>query len=92
MPPYRGAASFALSRCCWATPDGMSDNSNLVKPPSCVGVVFGAEHEVYGNTNFSAMRDQTFIPEPYAYDPTRSAPGALEQTVVAFPSIDQAGR
>lgn len=69
---------------------GMSDNSNLIKPPSCVGVVFGAEHEVYGNTNFSAMRDQTFTPEPYAYDPTRSAPGALEQTVVAFPSIDQA--
>ena len=31
---------------------GMADNSSLVKPPSCVGVVFGAEHEVYADTGW----------------------------------------
>jgi hypothetical protein len=29
---------------------GMTDNSSLVKPSSCVGVVFGAEHSVYADT------------------------------------------
>jgi serine/threonine-protein kinase len=69
---------------------GMADNSNLVKPPSCVGVVFGAEHGVYADTGFDAMRDQTFIPEPYVYDTTGTPPEPLEQTVIVFPSADQA--
>jgi serine/threonine protein kinase, bacterial len=69
---------------------GMVDNSNLVKPPSCVGVVFGAEHEVYADTGFDAMHDQTFTNEPYAYNATGSAPEVLEQTVIVFPSADQA--
>jgi serine/threonine-protein kinase len=69
---------------------GMADNSNLVKPPSCVGLVFGAEHEVYSGTNFTAMRDQTFIPEPYVYNATGAGPKALEQTAIVFPSTEQA--
>lgn len=69
---------------------GMSDNSSLVKPPSCVGVVFGAEHGVYADTGFDAMRDQTFTPEPYVYDATGSAPYGVEQTVIVFPNSAQA--
>jgi hypothetical protein len=69
---------------------GMADNSSLVKPPSCVGVVFGAEHNVYADTGFNAMRDQTFAKEPYVYNATGSAPIDLEQTVIVFPSADQA--
>ena len=69
---------------------GMSDNSSSVTPPSCVGVVFGAEHEVYADSGFEEMRDQTFIPEPYVSDPTGAAPDRLEQTVAVFPSAEQA--
>ena len=36
------------------------------------------------------MRDQTFTPEPYVYDATASAPNLVEQTVIVFPSADQA--
>ena len=69
---------------------GMADNSNLVKPSSCVGVVFGAEHEVYADTGFDVIRDQTFAKEPYVYNATGSPPQDLEQTVIVFPSPDQA--
>jgi serine/threonine protein kinase len=69
---------------------GMSDNSTLVTPSSCIGVVFGAEHTVYADTGFDAMRDQTFSPEPYVYDATGSAPTSLEQTAIAFPSAERA--
>ena len=69
---------------------GMSDNSSSVIPPSCVGVVYGAEHEVYADTGFQEMRDQTFIPEPYVSDPTGAPPDRLEQTVAVFPSAEQA--
>jgi serine/threonine-protein kinase len=69
---------------------GMADNSSLVKPPSCVGVVFGAEHEVYADTGFNAMRDQTFTRELYLYPTIGIAPAALEQTVIVFPSTNQA--
>lgn len=69
---------------------GMVDNSDLVKPPSCVGVVFGAEHAIYADTGFVAMRDQTFASEPYVYEVNRPGPQVLEQTVTVFPSADQA--
>jgi serine/threonine-protein kinase len=69
---------------------GMADNSSLVTPSSCVGVVFGAEHTVYADTSFEAMRDQTFAREPYIYDATGSAPTDLEQTAIVFPSAEQA--
>jgi serine/threonine protein kinase len=69
---------------------GMADNSSLVTPSSCVGVVFGAEHTVYADTGFEAMRDQTFAREPYVYDATGSAPTDLEQTAIIFASADRA--
>lgn len=69
---------------------GMADNSSLVTPSSCVGVVFGAEHTVYADTGFEAMRDQTFAREPYVYDATGSAPTDLEQTAIVFPSAERA--
>jgi serine/threonine protein kinase len=69
---------------------GMTDNSSLVKPSSCVGVAFGAEHSVYADTGFSAIHDETFAREPYVYNPNGSAPTALEQTVIVFPSESDA--
>lgn len=69
---------------------GMADNSSLVKPASCVGVVFGAEHEVYADTGFNAMRDQTFTKEFYLSPTTGTAPVALEQVVIVFPSANEA--
>ncbi|WP_445161440.1 serine/threonine-protein kinase PknH/PknJ [Mycobacterium sp. Dal123C01] len=69
---------------------GMADNSSLVTPPSCAGVVFGAEHEVYANTGFDALRDQTFNMQPLATNATGSAPVELDQTVIVFPSADLA--
>ena len=69
---------------------GMSDNSAVVTPPECVGVIFTAEHQVYADTGFEAMRDQTFGPEPYVYDPSQTAPTDIQQTVVVFPLAEQA--
>jgi serine/threonine-protein kinase len=65
---------------------GMSDNSALVTPLNCVGVVFTAEHAVYGDTGFEEMRHQTFSPEPYVYDPSKDAPTVVEQSVTAYPT------
>jgi serine/threonine protein kinase len=65
---------------------GMTDNSSLVKPANCVGVVFGAEHGVYADAGFSAIHDETFTKEPYVYNTTGSAPTDLEQTAIVFPS------
>jgi serine/threonine protein kinase len=65
---------------------GTTDNSSLVKPASCVGVVFGAEHSVYADSGFSAIHDETFAKEPYVYNQNGSAPTALELTAIVFPS------
>lgn len=69
---------------------GMADNSALVTPSSCVGVVFGGEHSVYADSGFDAMRDQTFAQQPYVYSATVSAPTSLEQTAIVFPSAGRA--
>jgi serine/threonine-protein kinase len=69
---------------------GMSDNSALVTPSACVGVVFGAEHRVYADTGFEEMRDQTFRPEPYVVDEVIQPPYVVEQTVVVYPTGQQA--
>jgi serine/threonine-protein kinase len=63
---------------------GMSDNAGLVTPQSCVGVIFTAEHAVYGGTDFEEMRDQTLSPEPYVYGATKSAPSVIQQTVTVY--------
>lgn len=69
---------------------GMTDNSALVIPQACVGVVFGAEHRVYADTGFEEMRDQTFRPEPYVFDRTITPPWIVEQTVTVYPTAQQA--
>ncbi len=63
---------------------GMSDNSNQVSPPSCVGIIFGAEHSVYSGTGFEELRDQTLDPSSYTVG------HQIEQTAVVFPSPEKA--
>jgi serine/threonine-protein kinase len=63
---------------------GMSDNANQVDPPSCVGIIFGAEHSVYDGTGFEEIRDQTLDPSSYTVG------NEVEQTAVVFPSADDA--
>ena len=69
---------------------GMSDNTALVAPQACVGVVFGAEHRVYADTGFEEMRDQTFRPETYVADTTITPPWIVEQTATVYPTAQQA--
>lgn len=68
--------------------------SGSLKPIStcvlCSGLVFGAEHEVYADTGFNAMRDQTFTKEFYLTPTIGISPAALEQTVIVFPSANEA--
>ena len=65
---------------------GMADNSAAVRPPDCVGVVFGAEQRVYADSGFEAVRSQTLAPDDYSSHPST----VVQQTVVVFPSDEQA--
>lgn len=64
--------------------DELQDNSDVVSDPDCLGAVYGAEKEVYG-TGWEAVRDQV-IREPGDDNQYWS-----EQTVVLYPSADEAG-
>ena len=55
-----------------------------VQPPSCVGVLYGAEHAVYGGSGFQEIRDQTLDPSNY------TSGNQLEQTAVVFPTAEDA--
>ncbi|ORV80838.1 hypothetical protein AWC11_27655 [Mycobacterium interjectum] len=63
---------------------GMSDHANQVDPPSCVGVIFGADPSVYNGTGFEAIRDQTLDVSSY------TTGDQIEQTIVVFPTAEQA--
>jgi hypothetical protein len=65
---------------------GMADNSAAVRPPDCVGVVFGAEQRVYADSGFEAVRSQTLAPDDYSSHPST----VVQQTVVVFSSDEQA--
>ena len=54
---------------------GMSENAGGlgVTPAECAGVVHGADRTVWADTGFEAMRDQTYIPEYAAGNPTAPA-------------------
>nr|WP_308204205.1 sensor domain-containing protein [Mycobacterium mantenii] len=68
---------------------GMSDNSGLVTPFFCVGLIFGADRTVYSKSGFDAIIDQTLAAStsaPY----TAAGPTEVEQTVVVFPTAQQA--
>jgi hypothetical protein len=52
-------------------------------------VAFTAEHDVYADTNFQAMRTQSFS-RSYGLSAGQKGPNRLEQTAVVFPSADLA--
>jgi serine/threonine protein kinase len=85
----------AVSRILGAPPlkiklatDQLSDNSALVTPSTCGGVIFGAERAVYADSGFAGVRDQTLQPDAYPYNSTSLT--QVEETVVVFPTSDQA--
>lgn len=61
----------------------MTDNSDTVSDPDCLGTVFGAEQQVYGD-GWTAVRDQV------VREPGDDKEHWAEQTVVAYPSEQQA--
>jgi hypothetical protein len=62
----------------------MSDNSRAVSDPDCLGVIFGAEQKVYDGSDWTAVRDQV------AREPGDQKDHWVEQTVVLYPSADDA--
>jgi serine/threonine protein kinase len=68
--------------------DQMVDQSYEVTPSTCAGVIFGAESTVYAGSGFVALRDQTLQPTNDAYNST--GPTKVEQTVIVFPTPEQA--
>jgi serine/threonine protein kinase len=68
--------------------DQILDQSYQVTPSSCAGVIFGAESTVYAGTGFVALRDQTLEPGSSTYN--SAGPTKVEQTVVVFPTPEQA--
>jgi serine/threonine-protein kinase len=67
----------------------MLNNSNLVTPPSCAGVIFTAERAVFAGTGFEAMLNQTLEPSGgVAYNATELT--QVQQSVVVYPTPEQA--
>ena len=83
-----GGGSAALKMD--ASSYGTSDHSAQVTPPSCAGVVFTAEQNAYGGTDFQKIKTQTFSTAPMAQSAT--GPESVEQTAAIFPSADSAGK
>ena len=65
--------------------DEMSETSRDVSDPECLGALFGAEHEVYGD-DWTAVRDQVIR------EPGDDKDHWTEQTVVLYPSERQAAK
>lgn len=63
---------------------GTTDNTHAIDPPTCAGVIFGAEQQVYGDTGYQALRDQLLGKTVSDID------DLVEQTVVVFPTAQQA--
>ncbi len=68
---------------------GMSDHSGQVKPPSCVGVAFTGEHDVYATADPAAIKIQIFG-EQYGGSGSNAAPYYVEQSAAVFSSAEQA--
>ncbi|MGV9803650.1 sensor domain-containing protein [Mycobacterium sp. NPDC003449] len=62
----------------------LNDNSAAVSDIDCLGAAFGAQELVYGDSGWTAVRDQ-IVREPGADNPHW-----LEQAVVLYPSADRA--
>ena len=67
---------------------GMVDNSKLVTPPNCSGVVFAAEPATYADTEFEAIRHEAYKPHTYVF--SGREPFRVEQTVAVYPSHERA--
>lgn len=82
-----GGASDPLIQVTKTT-HGMLNNTNLVSPPGCVGVIFTAEHDVLASTGLTAMEDQALESPPSSL--TTTMPLHIEQTAVVYPAPEQA--
>jgi serine/threonine-protein kinase len=71
------------------TTHGMLNNSNLVTPQDCVGMIFTAERAVFADTGFVAMRNQTLGPPNGGYGP-QTGLTQVQQSAIAYPTPDQA--
>ncbi|RFZ63182.1 Serine/threonine-protein kinase PknF [Mycobacterium marinum] len=71
------------------TTHGMLNNTNLVNPPACVGVIFTGERAVFADSGFEAMLDQTLEPsDGFAHRTTELT--QVQQSVVAYPTSEEA--
>lgn len=66
--------------------DQMVDHSRDVSNPDCLGAIFGAEQPVYGDSGYTAVRDQV------SREPDADNAHWVEQTAVLYPSADDAQR
>ena len=64
--------------------DEMTDSSDSVSDPDCLGAMFGAEEPVYDGTGWTAMRDVV------AREPEEDNDHWVEQTAVLYPNADNA--
>lgn len=64
--------------------DELNDNSAAVSDPECLAAAFGAQELVYGDSGWSAIRDQI------VREPGENNPHWIEQAVVLYPSAEQA--
>jgi PknH-like extracellular domain len=67
----------------------MADHSGQVTPPSCVGVAFTGEHNVFAPAEPAAIKIQTYG-NLYAGSTANAGPYLLEQTAAVFSSAAQA--
>jgi len=63
---------------------GQVDNSAKIDPPTCVGVIFGNDYLVYGDSGVEQIRTENLAPSNYAGDKS------IEQTVAIFPDPQSA--
>jgi hypothetical protein len=70
------------------TTHGMLNDTNLVSPPACVGVVFTAERDVFASTGFMVMEDQSLESPPSSM--TTTMPLQVEQTAIVYATPEQA--
>jgi serine/threonine protein kinase, bacterial len=83
------AAGGAIALGINSSSYGMSDHSGQVKPPSCVGVAFTGEHDVYATADPAAIKIQTFG-NKYGGSASNAAPYWIEETAAVFSSAEQA--
>lgn len=77
--PLMGATDMAVVR----RHDGMSDDSATMQPRECLAIDGSAQARVYGDSGFTAVRDQ-------ALNDGNSFTHYAEQAVVLFPTAKQA--